>query len=321
MAPGTAQRKETMDIQTLIQFIDVCDLKSISKAADRHFISRQSLTEAMNRLEREVGATLLTRTHAGVTLTDEGQFFYQSMQHLVQHWMTSLEGLEEITRQKRALRLATTLALMDDETVCQLLGSGDFGLDRPIVLFDYPTETCWDLLKKGAVDVAYTLNPREEGQLVSTPVIGPFKSTYILISVNSPLASLPAVDASHLQGMTIQVPWLETTSNISLNEYIRRANAQALTVPNTHAVQKKLVQKETAYLVLPGSGVLEFDSPDLMAKRLVDFPHIMHQHLVWNRDASSDVSNACSFLIEFFKEKHRKTNYIEDPDGTIRFLR
>ena len=59
-------------------FLAVCETKSISKAAEKLFISQPSLSTKLKTLEREVGCTLLVRGKGqrGLELTPEGEEFY-----------------------------------------------------------------------------------------------------------------------------------------------------------------------------------------------------------------------------------------------------
>lgn len=57
-------------------FYYVVKCGSITLAARRLFISQPAVSQAIKRLEQEVGCTLLCRTSKGVVLTAEGEVFY-----------------------------------------------------------------------------------------------------------------------------------------------------------------------------------------------------------------------------------------------------
>ena len=63
-----------VDVRSLELFLAVSEKQSISKAAQENYVSRQALTEAMNRLEDELDVQLFVRSHQGVTLTPEARF-------------------------------------------------------------------------------------------------------------------------------------------------------------------------------------------------------------------------------------------------------
>ena len=50
---------------------------SISKAATSLYISQPAVSQAIKNLEEQLGGQLLIRTKKGITLTDEGNIFFQ----------------------------------------------------------------------------------------------------------------------------------------------------------------------------------------------------------------------------------------------------
>lgn len=66
-----------MELRHLRYFVAVAEELHFSHAAERLHISPPSLTEQIRDLERELGATLFTRTKRNVTLTDAGARFLE----------------------------------------------------------------------------------------------------------------------------------------------------------------------------------------------------------------------------------------------------
>lgn len=63
-------------------FVDVVDLGSFSKAAEQHFVTPQSVSQQIRRLEGELGFSLLDRNAQGVVPTDAGRAFYEGGQRI-----------------------------------------------------------------------------------------------------------------------------------------------------------------------------------------------------------------------------------------------
>ncbi len=61
-----------MEMQQIRYFLAVCDHGTITQAAQRTYVSQPSLTQAIKKLEDEIGGALFTRTHAGCQLTPLG---------------------------------------------------------------------------------------------------------------------------------------------------------------------------------------------------------------------------------------------------------
>ncbi len=79
----------------LCYFVEVANTLNISRAAERAGISQPSLTLAMQRLEEAIGAPLLSRNKAGVTLTQPGKQLLEHAKQLLQLW-------EQVKRQALA---------------------------------------------------------------------------------------------------------------------------------------------------------------------------------------------------------------------------
>ena len=62
-----------MDDIRLRTLLAAVRLGSFSKAAAELHTTQSAVSQTMRRLEDELGCALLTRTHAGVALTDEGR--------------------------------------------------------------------------------------------------------------------------------------------------------------------------------------------------------------------------------------------------------
>lgn len=67
-------------------FSEIAATGNLSRAAERVNISQPSLTLAMQRLERAVGAALLVRSRKGVSLTPAGQQLLRHARQMLQMW-------------------------------------------------------------------------------------------------------------------------------------------------------------------------------------------------------------------------------------------
>ena len=66
-----------MEIQQLRYFVAVSELRSFTKAALRCGVSQPSLSQQIQKLERELGQQLLDRFGRKLRLTEAGQAFYE----------------------------------------------------------------------------------------------------------------------------------------------------------------------------------------------------------------------------------------------------
>ena len=72
-----------MDLRNLRYFIAVIDAGSLSKAAASLYVAQPALTAQIKKLETELGAQLLERSHVGVTPTPVGLQLYHDARRLL----------------------------------------------------------------------------------------------------------------------------------------------------------------------------------------------------------------------------------------------
>jgi len=82
--PGSQGSSETAkDLEMKTEYIkyllQACELKSMSKAAEKNSISPQGLGRAVKSLESEIGMELLVKSNSGVELTDFGKEIYANL--------------------------------------------------------------------------------------------------------------------------------------------------------------------------------------------------------------------------------------------------
>jgi len=85
-----------MDFTLISSFVAVAEEKSFSTAARHLFISQQSLSKQVARLEEELGVTLIVRSRP-LNLTPEGKLFYNTAKDMLK----LKQQYEEASRQSR----------------------------------------------------------------------------------------------------------------------------------------------------------------------------------------------------------------------------
>ncbi|QQY78780.1 DNA-binding transcriptional LysR family regulator [Keratinibaculum paraultunense] len=66
-----------MDFRQLETFIEVANLKSFSRAAEKLFITQPTVTNHIQNLEKELGTILINRSGKNISLTEAGKLFYK----------------------------------------------------------------------------------------------------------------------------------------------------------------------------------------------------------------------------------------------------
>ncbi|MCB7317478.1 LysR family transcriptional regulator [Lacrimispora sp. 210928-DFI.3.58] len=79
-----------MEFKHIEYFVETCRHRSMSKAAKALYISQQALSRCIANMEYELGCTLFHRTVKGISLTEDGTYFYRIFSPQVAQFQTSL---------------------------------------------------------------------------------------------------------------------------------------------------------------------------------------------------------------------------------------
>lgn len=79
-----------MEFKHIEYFIETCHHTSMSKAAEALFISQQALSRCIANMEAELGRPLFYRTVKGISLTEDGTYFYRIFAPQVEQFRASL---------------------------------------------------------------------------------------------------------------------------------------------------------------------------------------------------------------------------------------
>ena len=66
-----------MRVEVMQYFVEIADMKSISRLSKKNNIPQQSLSSMIFSLENELGVQLFFRSGIGLTLTKAGKEFYE----------------------------------------------------------------------------------------------------------------------------------------------------------------------------------------------------------------------------------------------------
>ena len=72
-----------MDLKDFQYLIALAEEGSVSKAADRLYMSQSSLSQFLTQYENELGVKLFLRTSKGIRPTANGEVFIDHLRHLL----------------------------------------------------------------------------------------------------------------------------------------------------------------------------------------------------------------------------------------------
>ncbi|WP_297521950.1 LysR family transcriptional regulator [uncultured Clostridium sp.] len=94
-----------MQIDSLKYFVQVAELKSITKVASKSHISQPALSQQLSKLELELGASLFERSNRGVEITAQGEILYKHAKNILSGYERLFQDMEISTKLKNDVRI------------------------------------------------------------------------------------------------------------------------------------------------------------------------------------------------------------------------
>ena len=149
-----------MELRTLRYFLAAAQEENLTRAADILHVTQPTLSRQMMDLERELGTTLMLRGKSGLTLTDDGIFFCQRAQEIVELADRLEKSFVERQDDISGMVVIGASEAVGGQTLAKLIKK--FSEKYPAVRFTLYNETVdnvKDRLDKGLVDIGLLLEP------------------------------------------------------------------------------------------------------------------------------------------------------------------
>lgn len=165
--------------------VAAADATTFSAAAKRLAISQPSLSEAVRRIERELGLILFERTTRSVRLTDDGRRIANIARELVQDFRRAQERLS-LTSGRGRITIAALPSI-----ACAAIPSALAAFTRThptvdISLHDIQHERAIAMLQEGLADIAVTLKPAPNKDLTFDGIA--YDTAHLVCRRDHPLA-------------------------------------------------------------------------------------------------------------------------------------
>lgn len=100
-----------MTIKQLQHFQGICIYKSITKAAEKLYISQPALTTSLKNLEKDLNINLLKRSKSKIILTKEGEFFLNKTNEFLKHYDNLLEETKDFLNEYKYIKIGIPLQI------------------------------------------------------------------------------------------------------------------------------------------------------------------------------------------------------------------
>lgn len=206
-----------MELRTLRYFLATANEGNITKAADILHVTQPTLSRQLMDLERELGTTLIVRGKKGVTLTDDGLFFRQRAEEIVE-----LADRAEKAFAERDNAISGIVSIGATESIgSRMLAKimKRFSDKYPLVkfhLYNEMADNIKDKIDKGLVDIGLLLEPVDTSKYEYIRLSQ--KETWgVLMLDNHPLADRESISMEEITGYPLILPLRENVRTEILN--------------------------------------------------------------------------------------------------------
>lgn len=273
-----------MELRTLRYFLAAAQEENITRAADILHVTQPTLSRQLMDLERELGVCLMLRGKRGLTLTDDGLFFRQRAEEIVE----LADRLEQFFVERSAevsgvISIGATEAV-GSRLLARLIKA--FSDRYPLVQFNLYNEMA-DYIKermdKGLIDVGLLLEPVDTSKYDFLRLSQ--KETWgILMRDDHPLAGQPSVSPEDLVPYPLILPLRERPRTEILNWMGREEKDLRIPLSYTLLSNAVLLVKEGLGCAFCLDGALAIhSSPDLRFLPISP-EHTTRSVLVWKKN-------------------------------------
>ena len=189
-----------MHLHQLKYFVSTVETGSVTKAAERCFVSQPSISQQLNKLEDSIGKKLFSRVKGKLILTDAGQVMYDQAQKIltdVEEAKHRVSDIDDTTGGAVAIGILPTLAPYILPST--LLALSEKYPEATVTVREEISEAIVDAAGRGEIDILIEVLPFDETHLNVEPLFS--DEFYVAVHQDNPLAKLDAISIDALNDM------------------------------------------------------------------------------------------------------------------------
>lgn len=190
-----------MEFKHIEYFIEACNQKNLSKAANCLFISQQALSRCIGNLEKELGCILFQRTVKGIALTDEGKYLYDKFRPIVQSFHdAAVQSAAHFENRPVRLPFCCAQGIIRNISPELLIAFSEQHPNIALEMYELSDKLCDEYILKDARHFGLVLSRESPDQLKYRSIIVKREPSYLLVHKDHPFASRERVSLGMLKG-------------------------------------------------------------------------------------------------------------------------
>jgi len=250
-----------MHLHQLKYFVSIVETGSMTKAAERCFISQPSISQQLSKLEDNIGKKLFSREHGKLVLTNPGRVMFEQAQKIlttVEEAKHRVSDVDDTSGGSVSIGILPTLASY--VLPGTLLKLSEKYPNAMVTIREEVSEIIVDAAERGEIDILIEVSPFDETHLNIEPLFS--DEFYVAVHQNNPLAKLEEVPINALDDM----PFILLKDVHCLTRQIESYCINKHFVPKVLfqasglSTVKQLIELQYGISILPGISIE--DNPD-----------------------------------------------------------
>ncbi len=187
-----AHKSKPMHLHQLKYFVSIVETGSMTKAAERCYISQPSISQQLSKLEDSIGKKLFFRVKSKLILSDAGKLMYEQAKGILTRVEDAKRRVSDIDNNSGgsvAIGVLPTLApFMLPST---LLALSEKYPDAVVTVREEISESLVDAANRGELDLLLDALPFDDSHLKVEPLFS--DEFYVAVQKDSPLAELDSI--------------------------------------------------------------------------------------------------------------------------------
>ena len=189
-----------MHLHQLKYFVSIVETGSVTKAAERCFISQPSISQQLSKLEDSIGKKLFARIKGKLVLTDAGQVMYEQAQKIladVEEAKHRVSDLDDQTGGSVSIGILPTLAPFILPST--LMALSEKYPHAVVTVREEISEAIVDAALRGEVDILLEVLPFDDARFDVEALFS--DEFFVAVHREEPLAKLDEIDVERLDGV------------------------------------------------------------------------------------------------------------------------
>ncbi len=204
-----------VELRHLRYFIAVSEELHFGRAAERLHIAQPPLSQAIRKLENELGVTLLERTSRVVRATEAGRIFVEEARRVLERFDFAVAEARRVGSIEGAIRIGCIPHLPIGRLLRFMTALQELSLERPTEVAHLPAVEQVRRLRAGELDLGIFHEAKGYEELGLEPLFAG-EPLAAFVSMNHRLAAKPELGPADLQNETLLI--FPRTTNPALHD-------------------------------------------------------------------------------------------------------